>query len=189
MPPITSPPAPSVRRVQRVFYIQAREKAHARHPQEREGARCRALAHYLSGPSREADRPSASRAPRDLSLLEPIDAAWIVGSIGVGYDEASDRILVVANEASGRRAGDAGRGGHRPAFAITRAQAAAFVAHARTSCSRPGRQHLPVCSQPKDATGTSARGQRPRLTASDGRDRAARPPRARRPDLERAAAG
>src|SRR5207302_340294 len=81
---------------------------------------------YLSG-LLEKLPAVGERMPRDLSLLEPIDAAWIVASIAVGYDEARDRILVVANELlEEEESAD-------PASArvlITRAQAAAFVKQA-----------------------------------------------------------
>jgi uncharacterized repeat protein (TIGR03847 family) len=107
----------------------------------------RALAQYLSGLLEKL--PVGERMPRDLSLLEPIDAAWMVASIAVGYDEARDRILVVANELlEEEESGD-------PASArvlITRAQAAAFVKQA-DALMKASRQICPWCSQPKDPSG------------------------------------
>src|SRR5262249_34007463 len=88
--------------------------------------------------------------PRDLSLVEPVEEAWIVASIAVGYDEARDRILVVANELLEEE-----EGGGDPASArvlITRAQAAAFVKQAE-ALMKAGRQICPWCSQPKDPGG------------------------------------
>ena len=92
-------------------------------------------------------RPAAGTAQ---ALLEPLEAAWPVGSLGVGYDEASDRIIVVANEAVDDEQETPGE----PAtarFAITRAQAATFVAHAHT-LQRAGRPTCPMCGEPKDVT-------------------------------------
>ena len=91
---------------------------------------------------REVLEPHDAVAP----LVEPIDAVWIVASIAVGYDEARDRILVVANELLEEE--EAGE----PASArvlITRAQAAAFVKQA-DALMKAGREICPWCSQPKD---------------------------------------
>src|SRR5512132_646698 len=81
---------------QRVFYLQSREKG-TLVTLKSEKEQVRALAQYLSS-LLEKLPAVGERAPRDLSLIEPIDAAWIVASIAVGYDEPRDRILVVANE-------------------------------------------------------------------------------------------
>src|SRR5262249_27494552 len=90
---------------------------------------------------------------------QPVEVAWPVGSLGVGYDSDHDRIVVVANE----RVEDAGdEEQERPArdvpepasarFAITRAQAAAFVEGAR-ALQRAGRPTCPMCGEPKDPAG------------------------------------
>jgi hypothetical protein len=41
----------------------------------------------------------ASASGSDLALVEPVTPSWIVGSIGVGYDEATDRVVLVIEEA------------------------------------------------------------------------------------------
>jgi len=132
---------------QRVFYLQSREKG-TLVTLKSEKEQVRALAQYLGG-LLEKLPAAADAAPRDLSLLEPIDEAWIVASIAVGYDEARDRILVVANELLEEEEGG------DPASArllITRAQAAAFVKQAGV-LMKASRQICPWCSQPKDASG------------------------------------
>ena len=132
---------------QRVFYLQSREKG-ALVTLKSEKEQVRALAQYLSG-LLEKLPAVAERAPRMLALIEPLDVAWIVASIAVGYDEARDRILVVANELlEEEESGD-------PASArvlITRAQAAAFVKQADV-LMKAGREMCPWCSQPKDPGG------------------------------------
>jgi len=131
---------------QRVFYLQSREKG-TLVTLKSEKEQVRALAQYLSGLLEKL--PVGERMPRDLSLLEPIDAAWMVASIAVGYDEARDRILVVANELQEEEEGG------DPASArvlITRAQAAAFVKQA-DALMKASRQICPWCSQPKDPSG------------------------------------
>jgi uncharacterized repeat protein (TIGR03847 family) len=132
---------------QRVFYLQSREKG-TLVTLKSEKEQVRALAQYLSG-LLEKLPAVGERMPRNLSLIEPIEAAWVVASIAVGYDEARDRILVVANELQEEEeAGD-------PASArvlITRAQAAAFVKQAE-ALMKAGREICPWCSQPKDPGG------------------------------------
>ena len=132
---------------QRVFYLQSREKG-TLVTLKSEKEQVRALAQYLSS-LLEKLPAVGERAPRDLSLLEPIDVAWIVASIAVGYDEARDRILVVANELlEEEESGD-------PASArvlITRAQATAFVKQTDV-LMKGSRQICPWCSQPKDLGG------------------------------------
>src|SRR5580765_4689283 len=81
---------------QRVFYLQSREKGKLV-TLKSEKEQVRALAQYLSGLLEKL--PAVGTAPlKAPALLEPVDAVWIVASIAVGYDEARDRILVVANE-------------------------------------------------------------------------------------------
>lgn len=129
---------------ERVFYIQSREKG-TLVTLKSEKEQVRALAQYLAGLLDKL--PAVGTATlKPPTLLEPIDAAWIVASIAVGYDEARDRILVVANELLEEE--EAGE----PASArvlITRAQAAAFVKQA-DALMKAGREICPWCSQPKD---------------------------------------
>src|SRR5581483_6788006 len=35
---------------------------------------------------------------QDLALHEPVNAAWVVGSIAVAYDEDADRVVLVLEE-------------------------------------------------------------------------------------------
>jgi len=133
---------------QRVFYLQSREKG-TLVTLKSEKEQVRALAQYLSGLLDKLPAAGGGVMPKDLSLLEPIDEAWIVASIAVGYDKARDRILVVANELQeDEESGD-------PAsvrLLITRAQAAAFVKQADV-LMKASRQICPWCSQPKDPGG------------------------------------
>jgi uncharacterized repeat protein (TIGR03847 family) len=87
--------------------------------------------------------------PVNLALIEPIDAAWPVASIAVGYDEARDSILVVANEAVEE---DAEGEPASARFLISRTQAAAFVKQADT-LMKASRPICPWCNQPRDPSG------------------------------------
>jgi uncharacterized repeat protein (TIGR03847 family) len=133
---------------QRTFYLQGRE-AGSLVTLKCEKTQVAALGDYLAGllARMKGDAPAAGVAQ---ALLEPIEAAWPVGSLGVGYDEASDRIIVVANEAvDDEQETPAEAASAR--FAITREQAATFVAHAN-KLQRAGRPTCPMCGEPKDAT-------------------------------------
>jgi len=81
---------------QRVFYLQAREGDQLV-TLKCEKEQVRVLGEYLG---RLLERLTASGATpaRDLTLVEPVTPAWIVGSIGVGYDEGSDRVVLVIEE-------------------------------------------------------------------------------------------
>lgn len=81
----------------RTFYLQARE-AGSVVTLKLEKEQIRALAEYLA--KLLTDLPDPGALPRDMALLEPVSEAWVVGSLGVAYDEAADRILIVAEELS-----------------------------------------------------------------------------------------
>jgi uncharacterized repeat protein (TIGR03847 family) len=131
---------------QRTFYLQARE-ARQVVTLKVEKEQVRALAEYLGGLL--ARLPSAAPAPTDLALLEPVEAAWAVGSIGVGYDQARDRILVEAAELLEE---DSAEEAASARFRIGRAQARGFVERAQ-ELMRAGRPTCPLCSQPMDPDG------------------------------------
>ena len=141
---------------QRVFYLQAREGA-ALVTLKCEKEQVSALGEYLAGLlvklSAGAEPAARQKSP---DLLEPLEPAWPVASLGVGYDEDDDRIVVVANEQveedEAERAGSPAAGPASARFAITRAQAAAFVERAR-ALVRAGRATCPMCGEPKDPAG------------------------------------
>jgi uncharacterized repeat protein (TIGR03847 family) len=116
----------------------------------------RALGEYLGGLLARLKGPPASG--RGAELLEPIQPAWDVGSIAVGYDERQDRVVVEASEILEEAEGEEGsreESGPPPAmarFRITRAQAAAFVDRAN-ELMKGGRPTCPICSRPMDPEG------------------------------------
>src|SRR5207249_1445917 len=91
---------------------------------------------------------AGTSVPSDVALLEPVEEAWAVGTIGVGYDEPNGRVVVVLTgvvEEEGDEAPSA-------RFAVTPAQAKAFVERAR-ALIRAGRPICPMCSGAIDPTG------------------------------------
>jgi uncharacterized repeat protein (TIGR03847 family) len=130
---------------ERVFYIQGRQGAKLVTLRS-EKEQVRALGTYLA---QMLDKlPTASEAaPRSVELLEPLDAAWPVASLGLGWEEERQRIIVVAESVV-----EEGEEAATARFAITRAQATAFVERAE-ALVKAGRPICPMCSQPKDPAG------------------------------------
>lgn len=123
---------------------------------------------------------TARSATTDLELAQPIEPAWAVGSIGVGWDESTSRIIVVASEAvegeseegdgeeeTGTAVGEAEpepeeEKGEPPRgavarFRLTPAQAQAFVERAR-AVVKGGRPSCPMCGQTQEAGHVCPRG-------------------------------
>lgn len=135
---------------ERVFYLQARE-AGALVTLKLEKEQVGALGAYLA--SALAKLRAADPQPGDPSLLEPIVPAWAVRSLGVGYDEARDRFVIVAEELLDEEEGEgAGREPASARFHVTRAQARAFVERARALLAA-GRPACPVCGRPVNPGG------------------------------------
>jgi len=137
---------------QRVFYLQSRDAGRLI-TLKLEKEHVRALAEYLGGLlARVKGAPGPARD--DADLLQPVEAAWDVGSLAVGYDEGQDRVLVEASELQ-EEAEEETAPAPEPAmarFRITRAQAAAFVERAN-DLMKGGRPTCPVCSRPMDPEG------------------------------------
>jgi uncharacterized repeat protein (TIGR03847 family) len=141
---------------QRVFYLQSRD-GHRLITLKVEKEHVRALAEYVGGLlARVKGAPGAARGGGEL--IEPLEVAWDVGSLAVGYDESHDRVVVEASELiEAEEAGEEGSPGAEPdpamaRFRITRAQAAAFVERAN-ELMKGGRPPCPVCSRPMDPEG------------------------------------
>jgi len=137
---------------QRAFYLQGRE-AGAVVTLKCEKEQVGALGEYLSGLLAKLAGAAPAASP-STALLEPLEPAWPVASIGIGYDNDRDRVVVIANEQVEEEE-EGGPPAAEPAsarFAITRAQAAAFVERARTLV-RAGRATCPMCGEPKDPAG------------------------------------
>jgi len=132
---------------QRIFYLQAWDSL-TLVTLKSEKEQVRALAEYLADLLTKL--PAAGEEPPgDVALLEPLEAAWTIAALGVGYDEADDHIVVVAKELVEEDSADEPAMAH---FRITRAQAAAFVERARALITA-GRPICPMCGGPKDPGG------------------------------------
>ena len=113
------------------------------------------LSGYLGRIVKELGRPG--HLPDDLDYVGTDDFEWVVGTIGVSYDEELDRIVIVLEEMGVGEEDeddedDDEEGGHVLRVALSREQAASFAIHA-TRLVEAGRPPCPLCSLPLDPSG------------------------------------
>lgn len=107
-----------------------------------------ALAEHLTGVV--ADLPPAERPPASLELLEPVTPDWVLGMMSVAYDDTTDRIVMLAEEALDPSTVDPDLPEPSPAtlrVALTRGQVLAFIDHA-AGLIEAGRPPCPLCGHP-----------------------------------------
>jgi uncharacterized repeat protein (TIGR03847 family) len=149
---------------QRVFYLQARQGGQVV-SLRLEKQQVAALCEYLGGILNDlaaVDGP----LPLDVELLEPVVAEWVVGALAVAYEEADDRIVLVAEELvpepddpdDGDEDDDAtffDPDEDPPStarFRMSRAQVLAMVRHAADVVTA-GRDICQICGRPMDPAG------------------------------------
>lgn len=129
---------------QRLFLLQAKAGAQVV-TLKVEKVQVAALAAHLATMLERLPRPG--HLPEDLDLEAPAEPEWVVGSLGASYDEAVDRLLLVAEEAVPE--------GEEPAearFGLTRDQVAALAIRS-TRLVQAGRPPCPLCGYPLDERG------------------------------------
>jgi uncharacterized repeat protein (TIGR03847 family) len=156
---------------ERVFFLQARQQGRTvslRLEKQQVAALCEYLAGIL------ADLPAVTDPlPGAVELIEPALGEWVVGALAVAYEEADDRILLVAEELVPEADGEGGegegpddadeadlsledlafeRGAATARFRLTRAQVEAMVRYAMRVVAA-GRPLCPVCGRPMDPSG------------------------------------
>ena len=104
-----------------------------------------AMAETLARVVKDQSRPG--HLPDDQPLEEPAEPAWAVGTIGVSFDEAEDRVVLVIEELAAE-----GEMGAIARVSVTREQAAAFTIQA-TRLVEAGRPPCPLCGSPLDPSG------------------------------------
>jgi uncharacterized repeat protein (TIGR03847 family) len=102
------------------------------------------VADYLARIVRDQSRPG--HLPEELEL-EPAEPAWVVGTVGVSYDDAEDRVVLVIEELVPED-----ETGAIARLSISREQAAAFTIQA-TRLVESGRPPCPLCGSPLDPSG------------------------------------
>ncbi len=145
----------------RIFYLQATQGGSVA-TLRLEKQQVAALAEYLAGIL--ADLPDADEPAAEVDLIEPAIEEWVVGALAVAYEEATDRILLVAEQievAPDSDEDDAERSTPTPdleedaataRFRLTRSQVAGFIARA-ASLVLSGRPICPLCARPIDPDG------------------------------------
>ncbi|MDQ3642561.1 MAG: DUF3090 family protein [Actinomycetota bacterium] len=130
---------------QRVFYLQARHGKQVV-SLRLEKAQVAALVAYLAGML--SDMPPPAEIPSTgMDLIEPVVAEWVVGSLGVTYDEDADRVIILAEELV-----EEGEESARIRISATREQIAALSVRGAEAVAA-GRPPCPLCGQPLDAQG------------------------------------
>ena len=129
---------------QRVFLLQAR-----RGPDtvtlKLEKTQVAALAQYLGELLEEVGRPG--ELPTDLELEEPAEPSWVIGTLGVSYEEDANNFVLVAEEAVGED--DVGAVAR---LSATVEQVAALAIRG-VQLVQAGRPPCPLCGYPLDPAG------------------------------------
>lgn len=130
---------------QRIFYLQAGHGAQVV-SLRLEKSQVAALVAYLAGML--ADMPPPDEIPSSgMDLIEPVVAEWVVGSLGVTYDEDADRVVILAEELV-----EEGEEAARARITATREQIAALSVRGAEAVAA-GRPPCPLCGQPLDPEG------------------------------------
>lgn len=142
---------------QRVFYLQAR-KGEELVTLIVEKAQVQSLAigvhkflEELAAAKPELPAVSAAYEERDMALAMPIDPAFRAAQIGLGYDEQTDLIVIVAREVSPPDEQDSEEGSVAR-FWTTRSQLLA-LSHFGLEVASRGRPICGNCGEPMDAEG------------------------------------
>lgn len=144
----------------RVFYLQAAAGAQVV-TLRLEKAQVAALAGYLAELLADLPTPSPDDIPKQVELVEPVVAEWVVGQLGVAFDDSRDRMVVRADELAVDDDDEAGGvgpelealgGGGSAQFSLTRPQVAGFVVQAAALVAA-GRPPCPLCRRPLDPEG------------------------------------
>ena len=140
---------------QRVFYLQARADGR-RVTIKCEKQQAGALGQYLDRLLEDLPTPDGAPIDAALELMTPLDAVFVLGPIGLGYDTDLDRFVIVLEEVvpvddDGEPLVEAEDRG-KVRFRITRSQARAFARKADEVVAA-GRASCVFCGQPMDPDG------------------------------------
>ena len=132
----------------RVFFIQARRAGQVV-SLKLEKQQVAGLAEFLDGIM--GDLPPVDGPATDLAtetgFTDPVEADWVVGSLGVTYQQSTDRLVLIAEELLR----DEDLVGAQARFPIRRELVAAFIIRARQLVAA-GRPPCPWCGAPLDPT-------------------------------------
>ena len=140
----------------RVFYLQVRQ-GEIRITVKCEKQQVSAIAEYLRKVMNDLPSPNVKPLPTTFELHEPVEAAFVLGAIGLGYDRESDRLLiqleeVVVVDENGEPDPEALEDRGHVRLLLQRGQALAFCEHTE-SVVAAGRASCVFCGQPLDPDG------------------------------------
>lgn len=141
---------------QRTFYLQVRgdgQRVSLKCEKQQTAAIVQYLRRVLADLPPAEDRPM----PGAFELREPIEAAFVLGPIGLGYDRSTDRVLIQLEEVGeldeeGEPIDDDDDDRGHVRLYLSRGQAAAFCDHA-DGVVEAGRPPCPWCANPIDPDG------------------------------------
>lgn len=135
---------------QRVFYVQAGGQGQlvALRLEKQQVA---AMAQYLRAALADLGELAESEVAAAGELIEPVIAEWVVGSLGVAYDDAAEQFVIAAEELVDENDPDAHVASHAR-FHLSPAQVAGFVIRA-DEIVQAGRPPCPICGGPMDPDG------------------------------------
>jgi uncharacterized repeat protein (TIGR03847 family) len=139
----------------RIFYLQAR-RGGTRVTVKCEKQQASAIAEYMRRVLTDLPAPTDKPMPAAMELTTPVDAVFVLGPVGLGYDRGHDMLLVQLEEVievdeEGEPVEDDEDRGHVRVF-LTRSQAAAFCEHADAVVAA-GRPSCRWCGRPMDVEG------------------------------------
>ena len=132
----------------RVFFIQARRAGQVV-SLKLEKQQVAGLAEFLDGIMGDlppVDGPGTGLAT-ETGFTDPVEADWVVGSLGVTYQQSTDRLVLIAEELLR----DEDLVGAQARFPMRRELVAAFIIRARQLVAA-GRPPCPWCGAPLDPT-------------------------------------
>jgi uncharacterized repeat protein (TIGR03847 family) len=131
----------------RVFYLQAGAEGRLvslRCEKQQVGA----LGEYLDRILGDLPPGPAGGSALPAELIEPVEPAWVVGTLALGYDQDTDRLVLHVSELIEEGADE----GSSARWEVRRDQARAFIARAQ-ALLEGGRPPCPLCGRPLDPSG------------------------------------
>jgi len=141
----------------RTFFLQAR-RGTTRVTVKCEKQQASAISDYLRRVLNDLPDPTDKPMASAMELVAPFEAAFVLGPVGLGYDRATDRVLVQLEEVvmldeEGEPIADEDDDDRSQVRVfLTRAQAAAFCGHSEAVVSA-GRPACRWCTQPMNPDG------------------------------------
>lgn len=140
----------------RIFYLQVRQ-GDILITVKCEKQQAAAIAEYLRKVMSDLPAPSVTPLPTTFEFAEPLEPAFVLGAIGLGYDRESDRLLVQLEEVvtldeNGEPDPEAMEDRGHVRLLLQRGQALAFCEHTETIVAA-GRPACRFCGRPLDPAG------------------------------------